>query len=75
MAIGSGGIGGKGFGFSFQKMRLLPEPAGDSVFAIVAEESGFAGSLVLLFLFLLSVVIARKLVYKKKQAPQPEDGF
>lgn len=53
VAIGSGGIGGKGFGFSFQKLRLLPEPAGDSVFAIVAEESGFVGSLVLLFLFLL----------------------
>ena len=53
VAIGSGGIGGKGFGFSFQKLHLLPEPAGDSVFAIVAEESGFVGSLVLLFLFLL----------------------
>ena len=53
VAIGSGGIGGKGFGFSFQKLHLLPEPAGDSVFAIVAEESGFVGSLILLFLFLL----------------------
>lgn len=53
VAIGSGGIGGKGFGFSFQKLHLLPEPAGDSVFAIVAEESGFVGSLVLLFLFFL----------------------
>lgn len=53
VAIGSGGIGGKGFGFSFQKLHLLPEPAGDSIFAIVAEESGFVGSLVLLCLFLL----------------------
>ena len=53
VAIGSGGIGGKGFGFSFQKLHLLPEPAGDSIFAIVAEESGFVGSFLLLFLFLL----------------------
>lgn len=64
VAIGSGGISGKGFGFSFQKLHLLPEPAGDSVFAIVAEESGFVGSLVLLFLFLLffwrGIMIAQK---------------
>lgn len=53
VAIGSGGIGGKGFGFSFQKLHLLPEPAGDSIFAIVAEESGFVGSVVLLCLFLI----------------------
>lgn len=64
VAIGSGGIAGKGFGFSFQKLHLLPEPASDSVFAIVAEEAGFVGSVLLLILFLVffwrGIMIAQK---------------
>ncbi|MEK7480743.1 MAG: putative lipid II flippase FtsW [Patescibacteria group bacterium] len=64
VAIGSGGLAGKGFGFSFQKLHLLPEPASDSVFAIVAEESGFVGSVILLALFLVffwrGIMIAQK---------------
>ncbi len=41
MAVGSGGIWGFGFGQSRQKFRYLPEPAGDSIFAVTAEELGF----------------------------------
>ncbi|MCI5108893.1 MAG: FtsW/RodA/SpoVE family cell cycle protein [Candidatus Pacebacteria bacterium] len=54
IAIGSGGISGRGFGQSVQKFNFLPEPIGDSIFAVYAEEFGFIGSvgLVLLFLFL-----------------------
>lgn len=41
LAIGSGGPFGLGYGHSRQKYLYLPEVAGDSVFAVVAEEMGF----------------------------------
>ncbi|MCP6718009.1 MAG: putative lipid II flippase FtsW [Patescibacteria group bacterium] len=53
IAIGSGGIWGLGFGMSQQKLGLLPHPISDSIFAVLAEETGFIGSVVLIFLFLL----------------------
>lgn len=53
IAIGSGGITGKGFGESTQKFFFLPEPIGDSVFAVAAEEFGLWGSLLLVLLFFL----------------------
>lgn len=52
VAIGSGGIFGKGFGLSFYKFGLLPEILGDSIFAVLAEELGFLGSISILALFL-----------------------
>jgi cell division protein FtsW len=53
IAIGSGGTNGLGFGMSQQKFGFLPEAPGDSIFAIIAEETGFIGAtlVVLLFLF------------------------
>lgn len=51
IAIGSGGFLGKGFGQSVQKFSFLPEPIGDSIFAVMAEEFGFVGGVVLLFLY------------------------
>lgn len=53
IAAGSGGFWGRGFGLSRQKFSYLPEPIGDSIFAVAAEELGFAGSAVLLGLFFL----------------------
>src|SRR3989344_3745077 len=47
MAIGAGGLTGVGFGQSTVKFRL-PEPIGDSIFAVIAEEFGFIGSMILL---------------------------
>lgn len=41
LAIGSGGILGRGFGLSRQKFQYLPEVAGDSIFAVIGEEMGF----------------------------------
>jgi cell division protein FtsW len=52
IAIGSGGLLGRGFGQSVEKFNYLPEPAGDSVFAVFAEETGFLGSAILLALFI-----------------------
>lgn len=52
IAIGSGGITGRGFGQSIQKFKYLPEPIGDSIFSVAAEEFGFIGSTILVALFL-----------------------
>ncbi|MSU74823.1 cell division protein FtsW [Candidatus Kaiserbacteria bacterium] len=51
IAIGSGGLLGRGFGQSVEKFNYLPEPSGDSVFAVFAEETGFFGTTFLLLLF------------------------
>ena len=53
IGIGSGGIFGLGFGQSRQKFNYLPEPVGDSIFAIVVEELGFVGGVFLLALFVM----------------------
>lgn len=53
LAIGSGGVVGRGFGQSIQKFGSLPEPTGDSVFAVVGEEFGFIGGASIILLFLL----------------------
>lgn len=52
IATGAGGLMGRGFGQSIQKFEYLPEPIGDSIFAVYAEEFGFLGSLVLVLLYL-----------------------
>lgn len=51
IAIGSGGAFGRGFGQSIQKFEYLPEPIGDSIFAVYSEEFGFFGSMILVLLF------------------------
>jgi cell division protein FtsW len=53
IAIGNGGITGRGFGQSIQKFSFLPEPIGDSIFAVFAEEFGLIGSLALIILFVM----------------------
>ena len=50
IAVGGGGWTGRGFGQSIQKFEYLPEPIGDSIFAVYAEEFGFIGSVVLILL-------------------------
>lgn len=52
IAIGSGGIVGRGFGQSVQKFNYLPEPTSDSIFAVYAEELGFVGTFGLVIAFL-----------------------
>jgi len=52
IAIGSGGLFGRGFGMSLQKFTYLPEPISDSIFSVFAEEFGFIGCTFLLILFM-----------------------
>jgi cell division protein FtsW len=53
IALGSGGIFGQGLTQGRQKFNYLPQPAGDSIVAVIGEELGFAGLFVLTSLFLI----------------------
>ena len=52
IAIGSGGIFGRGLGQSVQKFSYLPEPQGDSIFAVLGEEFGFVGTFSVIILYI-----------------------
>ena len=54
-AIGSGGIWGLGLGQSRQKFMYIPEAQNDFVFAVVCEELGLVGAVIILSLFILLV--------------------
>ncbi|MFA6525989.1 MAG: putative peptidoglycan glycosyltransferase FtsW [Candidatus Buchananbacteria bacterium] len=53
LAVGSGGLFGQGYGHSRQKFAYLPEPVGDSIFAITAEELGFflTSAIIIIYIF------------------------
>ncbi len=53
LAVGSGGLWGRGLGQSRQKYMYLPEVISDSIFSIIAEEVGFIFSGLLIILYLL----------------------
>ena len=64
LGLGSGGIFGVGLGYSRQSNLFLPEAYGDFIFAILGEELGFIGSVMVLFaylvLFIAGILIAKK---------------
>ncbi len=68
ISLANGGLLGQGFGASKQKYLFLPEAHTDSIFAIISEEFGFVGSVLLIFVFF-------NLLYKLYQialrAPDP----
>ena len=56
IAIGSGGLLGRGLGNSVQKYLFLPEEHNDYIFAIVCEELGMIGAIVIMALFALLII-------------------
>ena len=54
-AIGSGGLFGVGLGNSKQKYLYIPEPHNDFIFAVLAEELGFIGCIVVIALFAIFI--------------------
>ncbi len=56
IAIGSGGMFGLGLGNSRQKFLYLPESKNDFVFAIVCEEFGFVGAMIVIICFIVLIV-------------------
>ncbi len=58
LAIGQGGITGRGIGQGVQKFGgYLPEPISDSIYAVIGEESGFVGSTFIILLYLYIIII------------------
>lgn len=64
IAFGSGGIFGRGFGQSVQKFNYLPEPQGDSIFAVLGEELGLIGTVSVVILYLLFLLRGFKIANK-----------
>ncbi len=55
LALGSGGVLGRGIGQSIQKTLYLPEPENDFILAIIGEELGLVGILLLMVAYLLLI--------------------
>jgi len=64
ISLGSGGVFGKGLGMSTQKFGYLPQAMTDSIFAIIGEELGIIGCVILIttfiLLFWLGIQVAKK---------------
>jgi cell division protein FtsW len=69
IAAGSGQLFGKGPGNSWQKLSYLPEAQNDYIAAIYAEEFGFCGVLLLIFLYMVFALLGFKVAY---HAPDPQ---
>ncbi len=72
IAVGSGQFAGRGFGQSIQKYKFLPETISDSIFAVLAEEVGFIGCIIIVFLFLFFIFRGFRVAVK---APDPFSGL
>ena len=75
MAFGRGSFSGEGLGNSIQKLEYLPEAHTDFVFAILAEELGFAGVCVVLMLQMFLVFKALQIGRRSLEVDQPFAGF
>lgn len=64
IAIGSGGVLGRGLGESRQKLTYLPEAQNDYIVAIYAEECGFIGMLGLISLYMLVMLIGFAIAHR-----------
>lgn len=72
IAVGSGGLTGRGLGQGVEKFSYLPEPIGDSIFAVAAEEFGFIGSTLLVTLFVLFALLGLRIAGR---SPDPFGGL
>jgi cell division protein FtsW len=68
LAVGSGGTWGSGFGLSQQKLFYLPIQYTDFIFAVFAEEFGFAGSVLLLALIMAYATLALMVAMKTRNS-------
>ncbi|KXK12292.1 MAG: Lipid II flippase FtsW [Microgenomates bacterium OLB23] len=66
ISLASGGLLGRGLSSSRQKYQYLPEAHTDSIFAIIGEEIGFLGSLLLIFLYGFLLFLIFKVIINAK---------
>ncbi len=64
ISLTNGGLLGLGFGASRQKFLYLPEAHTDSIFAIIGEEFGFIGSMVLIVAFFVFIYKIYQIAYR-----------
>jgi rod shape determining protein RodA len=65
IAVGSGGITGRGVGFGSQsQLKFLPEAQNDFIFSVISEELGFLGASLVLFIYF--ILFGRLLILIKK---------
>jgi cell division protein FtsW len=72
IAVGAGGVTGRGFMAGVQKLFYLPEPHTDFIFAVIGEELGLIGTTVILLCF---VVIAWRGFQIAMEAPDRFGSF
>ncbi len=75
IAIGSGGWLGQGIGLSRQKLGFLPASFTDSIFAVIAEETGLIGAIFTLLLFFLLFLTLYKLATRLKHGKRKEEFY
>lgn len=66
ISLGSGGLWGQGLGMSKQKLLYLPAAHTDFILAIIGEEMGFIGVLVLLLLFVIFIFSGFRIALKAR---------
>ncbi|MBI4505526.1 MAG: putative lipid II flippase FtsW [Chloroflexi bacterium] len=68
IALGSGGLFGRGLGASRQKFYYLPSAPTDTIFAIIGEELGFIGAVVVILLFALLAYCGARIALQSRDA-------
>jgi cell division protein FtsW len=64
LAVGSGGLTGVGFGEGRQKFGFLPEPHNDFIFAMIGEEWGLMGILLLVSLYMTLILVGFRIAQR-----------
>jgi cell division protein FtsW len=62
ISVGSGGIFGKGLGYSVQAYGYTPEASNDSIFAIMAEEFGFVGTVIIITVYAIFITRLKNVI-------------
>ena len=66
IAVGAGGLSGRGFMEGMQKLFYLPEASTDFIFANIAEELGFIGAMLIVILFGIFAVRGLRVAFKSQ---------
>jgi cell division protein FtsW len=64
IAVGAGGVSGRGFMEGMQKLFYLPEASTDFIFANIAEELGFIGAMCIVILFVVFAVRGLRVAFR-----------
>ncbi len=62
ISVGSGGLFGQGLGYGVQAYGYQPEPANDSIFAIMAEKFGFLGSSLIIIIYAVFITRLKRVI-------------